>query len=204
MCSNINAEVLIHSDFSDGTTQYWGKGKDAGLPTTVETEEDGNKYLKLLSEGTKSEHPDKKVVFFTERGKWRGNYVARGVTSVTARFKNMGNDTLNIHLAIVNTLADLRAIYVITKGETIPNDGEWHDATFSMATEGMEFIPIGSSRKSTANFSALETLGNIKELKFTTGTLGEDYGDRRGPFNGFTGSPEIAAELWIDDIKLIK
>lgn len=204
MCSNINAEDLVHSDFSDGTTQHWGKGDDAGLPVTVETEDDGNKYIKLVSEGAESEHADKKVVFFTEGGKWRGNFVKKGVTSISARFKNMGAEPLEIHLAIGNTLADLRARYVVIKGEVIPNDGEWHDATFLMAAEDMQFVPLGGHGKSSATFSAQETLGNIKEVKFTTGTLGTDYGDRRGPYNGFTGSPELVAELWIDDIKLIK
>lgn len=203
MSSNINAEVLIHDDFEDGTTQGWGKGDDAGLPVTAETEEGGNKYIKLISEGITSEHADKKIVFFREGGLWRGNFKAKGVTAVSVRFKNMGPDPLEIHLSIGNTLADLRARYATTEGVTIPNDGEWHDATFSMAADGFQFVPIGS-HKSSANFSAEEVLGNIKEVRFTTGTLGVDYGDRRGPFNGFTGGPEIVGELWIDDIKLIK
>lgn len=204
MCSNIYAEDLLHNDFSDGTTQHWGKGKDAGLPLTVETEADGNKFLKLVSPGSTSTHSDKKVVFFIEGGSWRGNFNTKGVTAVSARFKNMGAEPLEMHLSIGNTLADLRARYVVVKGAVIPNDGQWHEATFSMAPEGFKFVPLGGHGKSSATFSAKETLGNIKEVRFAHGVLGFDYKDRRGPFNGFTGSPEVVAELWIDDIKLIK
>lgn len=203
MTSNISAEDLIHDDFSDGT-QHWGKGEDAGLPVTHETEADGNGYIKLVSEGTTSTHADKKVVFFREGGQWRGNFNTKGVTAISARFKNMGDEPLEMHVSIGNTLADLRTRYVVIAGQTIPNDGEWHEATFPMAPEGMQMVPLGGHGKSSASFSAKETLGNIKEVKFTTGTLGVDYGDRRGPYNGFTGSPELVAELWIDDLKLIK
>lgn len=203
-CTSINAETLVHNDFSDGTTQHWGKGKDAGLPITVETEADGNKYLKFLSEGSTSTHSDKKVVFFIEGGQWRGNFIAKGVTAVSARFKNMGAEPLEMHLSIGNTLADLRARYVVIQGVVIPNDGQWHEAVFPMAASGFQFVPLGGHGKSSATFSAQETLGNIKEVRFAHGILGKDYEDRRGPFNGFTGSPEIVADLWIDDIKLIK
>ncbi len=204
ICNGVNAEDLVHDDFSDGTTQGWGKGKDAGLPVTIEEEADGNKYIKLVSEGATSEHADKKVVFFREGGKWRGNFNSKGVTAISARFKNMGDEPLEMHVSFGNTLADLRTRYVVIKGVTIPNDGEWHDAVFSMALDGFQMVPLGGHGKSSATFSPKETLGNIKEIKFTTGTLGVDYEDRRGPYNGFTGSPELVAELWIDDIKLIK
>ncbi len=202
--TSINAEVLAHDDFSNGTTQGWDKGDDAGLPVTVETEADGNKYIKLISEGPTSEHRDKKVVFFKEGGNWRGNFNTKGVTAISARFKNMGAEPLEIHIAIGNTLADLRTRYVVIQGATIANDGKWHEAVFPMAASGFQFVPLGGHGKSSASFSAQETLGNIKEVKFTTGTLGVDYDDKRGPYNGFTGSPELVAELWIDDIKLIK
>ena len=203
-CANVFAEDIIVDDFSDGTTQHWGKGNDAGLPVTVETEADGNNYIKFISEGPTSTHSDKKVVFFREGGQWRGNFNAKGATSVSARFKNMGDEPLEMHLSIGNTLADLRARHVVVKGVVIPNDGQWHDAIFSLAPEGFQIIPLGGHGKSSATFSAQETLGNIKEVRFSHGVLGTDYDDRRGPYNGFTGSPEIKAELWIDDIKLIK
>ncbi len=204
LCANVSAETLLHDDFSDGTTQGWVKGARAGLPVTAETEADGNKYIKLVSEGPESKHKDKKVVFFKEGGKWRGNFTAKGATAITARFKNMGPEPLEMHLAVGNTLADLRSRYTVVKGVVIPNDKEWHEAVFSLKADDFQMIPLGGHGKSSASFSVSETLGNVKEVRFGHGVLGTDYGDRRGPYNGFTGGPEVTAELWIDDIKLIK
>lgn len=201
--ANVSAEQLILNDFNDGTTQGWGKGAAADKPLTAETE-NGNGYLKLISEGESSTDADKKIVFQNASGQWRGNYVAKGVQSITARFKNMGPDDVELHAAFGNTLADLRTRWV-SKGVVIPNDGEWHNAFFSFAPSELIMVPLGGHGKSNASFSAQETLGNVNTVRFSQGTLGDDTGQghsTEGLYTGWNGGPEVEADLWIDDIAL--
>lgn len=204
-CANVSAADIIKNDFSDGTTQGWGKGSDAGFPLTVETEEDGNKYIRLVSEGETSTHSDKKIVFHTESGAWRGNFNVKNAKTITARFKNVGPDSVEMHVAFGNTLADLRTRYVVTGGAVIPNDGEWHDATFSLAEADLTMVPLGGHGKSNASFSAKEALGNVNAVRFSQGTLGSETGQghsSEGLYTGWNGGPEVIADLWIDDITL--
>lgn len=205
--TNVSAEQLLISDFEDGTTQGWGKGTAAKSPMTVETEADGNKYIKLISGGEDSEGPDTKIVFQNSSGKWRGNYSKHGVKTVTARFKNNGPAEVELHAAFANTLADLRTRYVSIKGAKIPNDGKWYDATFSFEDAGVQMVPLGGHGKSSASFSAKETLGNVATIRFSQGELGSvtDQGHSAdGIYTGWNGGPEVIADLWIDDIALNK
>ena len=205
ICANVSAEQVLISDFNDGTTQGWGKGGAAEKPLTPETEADGNVYLKLVSEGETSTDPDKKIVFQNASGAWRGNYNAKGVQSITARFKNMGPDDVELHAAFGNTLADLRTRWVSTEGVVIPSDGEWHDAFFSFAPESLTMVPLGGHGKSNASFSVPETLGNVNTVRFSQGTLGNETGQghsAEGLYTGWNGGPEVVADLWIDDIAL--
>jgi len=202
-CANVSAADIIVNDFTDGTTQGWGKGGQSKMPITVETEADGNKYIKLVSGGAKSELPDTKVTFFNSKGEWRGNYNSKGAKTVTARFKNMGKAPVEMHVAVGNTLADLRSRYVVKTGAVIPNDKQWHDATFSLAD--VQMVPLGGHGKSNATFSINETLGNVNSIRFSQGTLGSktDQGhSAEGKYYGWNGGPETEAEIWIDDIKL--
>jgi len=202
--ANVSAEQLLISDFNNGTTQGWGKGGAAQFPLTVETEADGNKYLKLISEGENSTAPDKKITFQNGSGQWRGNYNTRGAQSITARFKNMGPDNVEMHAAFSNTLADLRTRWV-SKGVVIPNDGEWHTAFFSLAPAELTMVPLGGHGKSNASFSVQETLSNVNTVRFSQGTLGDETGQGHsadGIYNGWNGGPEAEADLWIDDIAL--
>ncbi|WP_428356836.1 hypothetical protein [Methyloprofundus sp.] len=204
-CANVSAEQIILNDFNDGTTQGWNKGGAADKPLTNETEADGNGYIKLISEGESSTDADKKIVFQNASGEWRGNYIAKGAQSITARFKNMGPDDVELHAAFGNTLADLRTRWVTTKGAVIPNDGEWHEAFFSFAPAELTMVPLGGHGKSNASFSAQETLGNVNTVRFSQGTLGDETGQghsAEGLYTGWNGGPEVEADLWIDDIAL--
>lgn len=204
-CANANAEQIQISDFNSGSTQGWGKGGAADKPMTLETEADGNGYLKFISEGEGSTDADKKVVFHNSTGQWRGNYNTKGAMSVTARFKNVGPTELEMHVAVGNTLADLRTRYVSTKGAIIPNDGEWHTAFFSIAPNKLTMVPLGGHGKSNALFAPSETLGNVVSIRFSQGHLGDETGQghsSEGLYTGWNGGPEIEAEFWVDDIAL--
>ena len=139
--------------------------------------------------------------------KWRGNYTKHSVKTVTARFKNNGPAEVEMHAAFGNTLADLRTRYVSKKGAKIPNDGQWHDATFSFEEAGLQMVPLGGHGKSSASFSVAETLGNVESIRFSQGTLGavtEQGHSADGIYTGWNGGPEVTADLWIDDIALNK
>ena len=207
--TNVNAEDVLTSNFEDGTTQGWGKGSAADTPLTVETEENGNKYLKLISHGAagkEADEDDSKITFHNSKGQWRGNYNVKGVKSISVKFKNMGPDSVEMHAAFGNTLADLRTRWVVKKGEIIPNDGEWHDVTFSFLPEDMQMVALGGHGKSSASFSVEETLGNVASVRFSQGTLGDETGNGHSSvgYTGWNGGPDAVADLWIDDITLNK
>lgn len=205
ICANVNAQQVIINDFNDGTNQGWDKGGAAEKPLVPVTEEDGNVYLRLISEGESSTDPDKKIVFQNASGQWRGNYGVKGAQSISARFKNMGPDNIELHAAFGNTLADLRTRWVTTKGVIIPNDGQWHNAFFSFAPAELTMVPLGGHGKSNASFSAQETLANVNTVRFSQGTLGTETGQghsAEGLYTGWNGGPEVEADLWIDDIML--
>lgn len=203
-CANVSAADIISNDFTDGTTLGWDKGGAAKSPITVETEADGNKYLKFISKDpAKSTDPDKKIVFQNSSGQWRGNYNLKGAKSISVRLKNMGPAPVEMHVSFGNTLADLRSRYVVKTGVVIPNDKQWHDASFSLAD--VQMVPLGGHGKSNASFSVEETLGNVNTVRFSQGTLGSNTGQGHsaaGLYTGWNGGPEVAADLWIDDIKL--
>lgn len=209
-CANANAEALIVNDFNDGTPQGWHKGGAADTPITAVAGEGngtgaqpipvGNGYLKFVSEGPDADVSDKNITFMAGR-EWRGNYIAMGAKSITARMKVVdAPHDLEMHVAFGNTLAGLRTRFA-SAGVMVPNDGEWHDVAFSL-TDGLHKISLGGHGKSSASFSLEETLANVAAVRFTQGKFGEVYFDRRGPFEGYNGPEKIKAELWIDDITL--
>ena len=201
--THVNAAEILKSDFENGTTQGWGKGGAADTPITIETEDNGNKYARLISKGADTTDADKKVTFHNSEGQWRGNYSVKGVKSISVKFKNMGPDSVEMHAAFGNTLADLRTRWV-AKGVVIPNDGQWHDAVFSFLPADMKMVALGGHGKSNASFSVQETLGNVASVRFSQGTLGDETGNGHSSagYTGWNGGPDAIADLWIDDITL--
>ncbi len=193
------AAVMPMSDFEDGTTQGWGKGRRVNLPVSIGMEDNGNHYLRYVSNGPDAEEHDKRIALLAGK-EWRGNYSAMGVTSITARMKNMGPKDLEMHAAFGNSLADLRTRFA-TEGVAVAADGEWHDVVFDLSNN-LHQVSLHGHGKSSAQFSLDEVLGNIVNLRFTHGTFGETYLERRGPFEGYNAGEEVVADLWIDDIKL--
>jgi len=199
-CVNVSASVVPMNDFEDGTTQGWHKGDDASNPMTANQEVNGNYYLSYISNGPDSGEHDSRVTFMADKN-WRGNYSALGATQVTARMKNMGPTDLEMHLGFGNQLAELRTRYT-TEGAAVAADGEWHDVTFSL-TENLHEVSLNGHGKSSARFSLDEVLGNVVDLRFSHGKIGETYLERRGPYEGYNAGEEVIADLWIDDITLV-
>jgi len=190
----------VMSDFDDGTTQGWhiGPRSHDHINVSVGAEDNGNTFLKYTTDDSGAH--DTRIALMAGK-EYRGNYNNMGVTSVVAKMKNLGDSTLNMHLAFGNSLAGLRARYA-TEAVELVNDGEWHEMEFSL-TENLHFVPIGGHGSSRAEFTVEEVLANIVNLRFTQGVFGEVYHERRGEFNGYNAGEELVnAELWIDDIQL--
>lgn len=208
-CANANAADLINNDFSDGTPQGWGKGGSAATPVKVETEANGNKYIKLVSFGKvdpknpDAAGPDTKITLNSSTG-WRGNFSGKGAKSISVRFKNMGPTPLHMHVAFRNEIFDLGTKWVVKQEALVPTDKQWHDYKFSLADTDAQMIPIGGHGRSTAYFSAKESLGSVNQVRFSNGTFGQNTGMGHGDgiYNGWNEGEETVGELWIDDIKL--
>lgn len=195
-----NAVVAVPStDFEDGTFSGWHKGSAAETPMFIGEEDNGNHYLRYISNGPDAPESDKRIALIAGND-YRGNYSAMGIKSITTRMKNDGPTDLVMHAAFGNQLADLRTRFA-TAGVTVAADGQWHDVNFSL-TDGLHQVALGGHGKSSAAFSIDEVLGNIASLRFTHGVLGETYLARRGPFEGYNAGEEVVADLWIDDINL--
>ena len=109
--TNINAADLIHNDFSDDTTQGWSKGGGTTIPLKIETEADGNKYMRLKT-ATDESAPDKKIAFHNA-GKWKGNYNTKEAKMISARFNNQGATSVEMHVAFRTELADLNTGIIV-------------------------------------------------------------------------------------------
>lgn len=207
--ASVGAADLIHNNFSDGTTQGWGKGGAAGTPVTVGTEADGNKYLKLVSlgkvgpENPEATGPDTKMTLNSSLG-WRGNFGGKGAKSVSVRFKNMGETPLHMHFAFRNEVFDVGTRWVVKQEALVPNDKQWHNYKFSLAEADMQMIPLGGHGRSSATFTQKETLGSVMQVRFSQGEFGKETGNGHGDgiYNGWNDGPDVKGELWVDDIKL--
>lgn len=192
-----NATIIPMTDFENGTLSGWHKGGAAKIPLTIGMEDDGNHYMRYISNGPDAPEHDTRVAMMSGND-YRGNYSAMGVKSITTRMKNDGPVDLTMHAAFGNSLAGLRTRFA-TKGVSVVADGQWHDVIFDLA-EDLHMVSQGGHGKSSAAFSLAEVLGNISGIRFTHGVFGETYLARRGPFEGYNAGEEVVADLWIDDI----
>lgn len=200
--ANVEAADLVLNDFSNGNASGWSKGGGTTIPLAVETEANGNKYLKLKT-ATEEGAPDTKVTFHSG-GKWKGNYNAKGAQSVSARFNNRGTVPVEMHFAFRTEVADLSARYVVIKGAVIPADKQWHDATFSLADADLQLVDKPGHGGSELTLPVKQVKNRVVQVRFSNGTLGEktDNGHGDGIYTGWNDGRSVDTELWIDDIKL--
>lgn len=210
-CASSQAADLIKDDFNDGTSNNWSKGEFASIPATVKTDTDGNKYLsiKTVKERSGSE-PDTKMVVDSNPGPWQGNYNAKGVKSVSARFKNLSKVPLEMHVALQTSVGEMAARSVVTKGVIIPADQQWHPVRFSLDDAGME--PVDKYGHGGSNFqmmSPTQIKNHVTQIRFSQGKLDEKTDTGHGTpeggqiYRGWNDGPDLPdAELAVDDIAL--
>lgn len=209
-CVNSQAAELIKNDFSDGTVQGWSKGGAASIPLSVKTDTDGNKYLYLKTAKNKDEGADTKVTFDTDPGPWHGDYNAKGVKSISVRFKNLGTTPLEMHVGLSASIADLATRDVVSKGVVIPADKQWHTASYSLADADVQLVDkYGHGGSSMQGLSHKQVKNYISQVRFSNGHIGDATGTGHGTpdggqiYRGWNDGPDLAdGELAIDDITL--
>lgn len=121
-------------DFEDGTVKGWGNGSvpdpaniaDGG-PLGV-----GDNYLQITADGSGG---GGKLTSFN-RSQWIGNFIVAGVTEIEMDLKGFsspGNVNLNIRFALRTSTGSGAPGYVSTSAFSLPLDGQWHHAVFSLS-----------------------------------------------------------------------
>lgn len=129
-----HAVVLGQIDnFQDGTTQGWANG---AVPDPVNIPNGGplgagDNFLQITADGSGS---GGKLTAFN-RSQWLGDYITAGVTGIELDLKGFsspGSASLSLRL-VFKPSAGGGSGYVSTNAFSLPIDGTWHHAVFSLS-----------------------------------------------------------------------
>lgn len=135
-----HAVTLAQIDnFESGNLQDWGGGAsplniNTGGPLGL-----NDNYLEITADGSGS---GGKLTTYN-RMQWLGNYSAAGITGIAMDLKGFsspGNTNLSIRFALRTGTGSSAPGYVSTNAFSLPIDGQWHHAVFSLA----DMTAIGS------------------------------------------------------------
>ena len=121
-------------DFEDGTVRNWGNGS-APDPVNITTGGPlglNDNYLQITADGSGS---GGKLTSYN-RTQWLGDYNAAGVTEIAMDLKGFsspGNAALSIRFALKTGTGSGAPGYVSTTAFSLPIDGLWHHAVFSLS-----------------------------------------------------------------------
>jgi hypothetical protein len=118
-------------DFQDRTTQGWGFGANTtnvanGGPAGV-----GDAFLRLVSHGGIGSAGELGAANGDTR--WRGDYIAAGVTGIAMDLQNTGAMELQIRLFWINNLGG----WTSTVPFVLPPDGQWHTAVLGLSSNDL-------------------------------------------------------------------
>lgn len=130
-------------NFQSLDTSGWTMGLNSiMLPTVISTGGPNgadDAWLEVISTGgTKA---NSKMITFNAQ-QWTGNYVAAGVTAITAEMANFGPSPLYMRIAIQDNFG---SEYGSTTAFLLPADSQWRLVTFNMTPSGLSLIQGGSS-----------------------------------------------------------
>jgi hypothetical protein len=135
-------------------------------------------FVQAVSTGTSG--ANSKMIMFNQ-DQWTGNYVAAGVTQITAELANLGANPLSMRIAIQDNVG---SEYGSTVASALPADGQWHLISFNLSASGLSLIQ-GSS-------SPTQALSNVGMLRILSAANGPSFiGDT------------VAATLGADDIAAV-
>lgn len=125
-------------DFQAGNSAFWGGGtgplvEDNGGPGGA-----GDKFLKQTADGSGS---GGKLSMYNH-DQWLGDYLTAGVTAIEMDLKNFSAQSLSMRIAFKEGLGPTAPGYVSATAFTVPNDGAWHHAVFTL--QSGNFATIGS------------------------------------------------------------
>jgi hypothetical protein len=114
------------------------------------------------------------------QSQWSGNYLAAGVTGIEMDLQVGAPQpsTMPIRIAIrESTSSGIPSGYASTASFTLPNDGQWHHASFSLLPG--DLTPVGSPQ------TLATDLANVAELGIIDAAAPSTQGDE--PITGTTG-----------------
>jgi len=164
-------------DFQDGTTQGWSSGDPNPNPPVNIPDGGpngaGDNYLQITS--TSGGGPGSKLIVFN-LNQWTGDYIAAGVTVISAQMNNLGNTDLTMRLAFDGAGGRFSS----ADGISLPAGSGWTTVVFPI--EPSDLTSVGGSDVNL-------TLSNVTELRIL-----------HNPNPSFKGAP-IEATLGVDNIR---
>jgi hypothetical protein len=110
-------------------------------------------FLEVPSTGTTGSNS--RINFFNA-SQWTGNYVAAGVTEITAEMADFGNTPLYMRIAFQDAFG---TEYGSTNYDLVPADGKWYAVNFDLTPAGLTLLQGSETAE-----EALTTVGIFRVL----------------------------------------
>ena len=178
-------------DFEDGTTQGWGD--PAGNSVNIASGGPAGVNDNYMQVSSGSFGGSARLITFN-RSQWTGNYLAAGVTGLTVDLLNSGPSLIPIRIAIREGTGGAGTPgYSSTTAFSLPADGQWHTAFFSLAAGSL--TPINSPQPLATD------LANVAEFRLLSSaapaTIGDSISGQFGVDNITTVVPEPSSVVLI-------
>jgi len=132
MSSQAAITLASLSTFQNGSLNGWANGGSAADPVNVATGGPagaGDRFMRVTSDGS---GPGGRLTVFN-RGDFAGNYIGSGVQAISMDLLNTASLPLTIRFSLRDAPDSSARGYVTTTGFSLPGDGLWHSAVFSLA-----------------------------------------------------------------------
>jgi len=174
--------MVLTNNFEDGTTQGWGVGLPSQHPNPPANQASGgpdgadDNFLQTQANGGAG--AGSRLAVFNENAEWTGDYIAGGVTGITASAINQGNANVVLRVA----LDGAGGRFVTTEGVTLSPGSDWQTAAFSI--EAADLTAAGGT-------DVAATLSDVSQIRFINNAT-----------PSYQGSP-VTAQVGIDNIATV-
>ena len=142
--------------FEDGTDNWAGGGADSGTPSGGPG--GGSDHFLKISSG--SFGGDIRLITHND-AQWLGDYTAAGVNEITAELMNLGSLAIPVRAVIRESDGSSSTPGYASSPFTLPADGQWHLATFSLTTGMSGFNSPQSLATDLANVEDFRILSSV-------------------------------------------